>query len=72
MSVFKKRSCTFCAGMCKILTKECANVHSIKYKEYVECAEIIIQENACSCKVLSQVWRLYVNVNETLSFFLVC
>lgn len=32
--------------MCKILTKECANVHSINYEEYVQCAEIKSQ-NVC-------------------------
>ncbi len=32
----KGESCTVCAGMCKILTKEFAKVHSMKYKEYVQ------------------------------------
>ncbi len=32
--------------MCKILTKECAKIRSINYKEYVQCGAVIIQ-NMC-------------------------
>lgn len=26
-----KRAVQFCTGICKILTRECANIHSMKY-----------------------------------------
>ncbi len=42
LGFFYERAPQFCAGMCKIWTKECAKVHSMKYKEYVQCMEIII------------------------------
>lgn len=32
------RAVQFCAGMCKALSGECAKVHSLKFKEYLQSA----------------------------------
>lgn len=42
--LIKRKSCTVCAGMCKVFTRECLKVHSIRV---FEICKIVIQKKMC-------------------------